>query len=165
MEFLDAMESQFPEMAEKKIIGKSFEGRPIKALRVGRGQAGNVAHNVFIEAGGPMLPPFKHPRFAAPVLMHAPITKGIHAREWISPAVAAYIIRELLEHSETRPQYTNELNIHFIPIVNPDGYEYSRREVFCVTSECFYGRCCAMKGPMLISTGTFLEKIKGDFAK
>ena len=33
-----------------------------------------------------------------------PIT-GIHAREWIAPAVATYFVRELLENSEQNAKY------------------------------------------------------------
>lgn len=49
-------------------LGKSFEGNPIKGLKISK-QKGNTG--VFIEA-------------------------GIHAREWISPAAATYIINELI---------------------------------------------------------------------
>ncbi|KAI8850012.1 hypothetical protein BC829DRAFT_170918 [Chytridium lagenaria] len=46
---------------------------------------------------------------------------GIHAREWISPAVVTYIAHHLTT-SPFRFLYT----FHIIPILNVDGYNYSR---------------------------------------
>ena len=52
------------------------------------------------------------------------IEAGIHAREWISPAMATYIIDSLLNNDVDK--FTNKLNFHIIVSANPDGYEYSR---------------------------------------
>ncbi len=54
------------------------------------------------------------------------LKQGIHAREWIAPAMATYIMRELVEKNATR--YLDNINIHIIPCANPDGYEYSFHE-------------------------------------
>merc|ERR1712066_924426 len=54
-------------------IGKSYEGRDMKVLAVTK--AGPGAPNIFLES-------------------------GIHAREWISPAVATYLVRQLVEEYE-----------------------------------------------------------------
>jgi len=53
------------------------------------------------------------------------IFKGTHAREWISPATVSYIVRQLVEN---RANYTfaNNVDFYILPVVNPDGYEYSR---------------------------------------
>lgn len=56
------------------------------------------------------------------------IFSGIHAREWISPAVVTYIIRELIENHDSHPEYLQQLNFHIMPVTNPDGYEYTRAE-------------------------------------
>ncbi|XP_031371023.1 carboxypeptidase B-like isoform X1 [Apis dorsata] len=48
------------------------------------------------------------------------IDGGIHAREWISPASVTYIINHLVENSETL-----EADYYILPVVNPDGYEYT----------------------------------------
>ena len=52
------------------------------------------------------------------------IEAGIHAREWIAPAMATYIIDSLLNNDVDG--FTEKLNIHILPSANPDGYEYSR---------------------------------------
>ncbi len=49
---------------------------------------------------------------------------GIHAREWISPAMATYLMNELIVKNAT--QYLDNLNIHILPSANPDGYMHSR---------------------------------------
>ena len=50
---------------------------------------------------------------------------GIHAREWIAPAVSTFIVRELVEDYSEHPDYLDKINWYFIPSANPDGYAYS----------------------------------------
>ena len=54
------------------------------------------------------------------------IEAGIHAREWIASATATFMINELVNNYEQNKDIVDNLNIHFIPMANPDGYEYSR---------------------------------------
>jgi len=79
-------------------IGKSYEGRDMNVLAIEK--AGPGAPNVFLEA-------------------------GIHAREWIAPAVATFIVRALVEDNADHPDYLDKINWYFIPSANPDGYMYS----------------------------------------
>ncbi|KAK7076739.1 hypothetical protein SK128_005364 [Halocaridina rubra] len=46
---------------------------------------------------------------------------GLHAREWISPAVAFGLIDNILNNEEM----TSNFDFFIAPMVNPDGYEYS----------------------------------------
>ncbi|XP_014676398.1 PREDICTED: carboxypeptidase B-like, partial [Priapulus caudatus] len=56
------------------------------------------------------------------------IDSGIHAREWISPATNQYFIHQLLtkyaEDSQVQ-NFVDQIEWHILPVVNPDGYEYS----------------------------------------
>ncbi|CAB3407890.1 unnamed protein product [Caenorhabditis bovis] len=57
------------------------------------------------------------------------IDGGIHAREWISPATAMYMAHELLlgyENDPTIQKLLDHIDFYFLPVLNPDGYEYSR---------------------------------------
>ncbi len=46
--------------------------------------------------------------------------KGIHAREWISPAVATYIIHQLVEVPSNERLLQN-VDWYIMPVMNPDG--------------------------------------------
>ena len=46
---------------------------------------------------------------------------GIHAREWISPATATYIISELVENVDLNRDILEFYDIYVLPIMNPDG--------------------------------------------
>ncbi|CAB4056327.1 Carboxypeptidase B,Carboxypeptidase O,Mast cell carboxypeptidase A,Carboxypeptidase A2,Carboxypeptidase A1,Carboxypeptidase B2,Carboxypeptidase A5 [Lepeophtheirus salmonis] len=54
------------------------------------------------------------------------IDGGVHAREWISPAVALYIIYLLVERHEDNSKLINDFEWLIVPMVNPDGYAHSR---------------------------------------
>ncbi|XP_025076451.1 carboxypeptidase B-like isoform X2 [Pomacea canaliculata] len=57
------------------------------------------------------------------------IDAGIHAREWIAPALALNIINKLAFNPDNDPDVLDLLKKFdwiIAPVVNPDGYEYSR---------------------------------------
>ena len=53
------------------------------------------------------------------------ILSGIHASEWISPAVVTYMMRELTENITGQQELVDELDWYIVPSVNPDGYVYT----------------------------------------
>ena len=56
------------------------------------------------------------------------IDSGIHAREWISPAVGTWMLNELLENELDHPDLLTKLDWYFLPSHNPDGYHKTREE-------------------------------------
>ncbi|GJQ71041.1 hypothetical protein Trydic_g951 [Trypoxylus dichotomus] len=54
------------------------------------------------------------------------IDGGIHAREWISPAVVLYFIQQLVENRKNQ-HMIEHVNWYIIPLLNPDGYEYTHQ--------------------------------------
>ncbi|KXJ78698.1 zinc carboxypeptidase-like isoform X1 [Aedes albopictus] len=79
-------------------LGDSYEGRPIKGVKLSR-QSGNKA--IFVEG-------------------------GIHAREWISPATATFILNQLITSTDPRIiELSTNYDWFFFPTVNPDGYKFS----------------------------------------
>ncbi|KAK6024020.1 zinc carboxypeptidase, partial [Ostertagia ostertagi] len=61
------------------------------------------------------------------------IDGGIHAREWIAPATAMYIVRELVNGYDSDPsiqKILDHMDFYILPVMNPDGYEYSRMKAF-----------------------------------
>ncbi|CAB4255651.1 similar to Saccharomyces cerevisiae YHR132C ECM14 Putative metalloprotease with similarity to the zinc carboxypeptidase family, required for normal cell wall assembly [Maudiozyma barnettii] len=56
------------------------------------------------------------------------ITGGLHAREWISISTACYTMYELLLNygkDKKATKYLDSLDFIFVPVFNPDGYDYS----------------------------------------
>ncbi|XP_073821472.1 zinc carboxypeptidase-like [Musca autumnalis] len=80
------------------IIGKSYEGRPIKAVRIST-KPGNKA--IFVES-------------------------NIHAIEWISSATTTCFIDNLLK-AETKEmkKLLRDYDWIYVPVLNPDGLEYT----------------------------------------
>jgi len=97
-QFLDALAAA-NDWASVINIGQSYEGRDMNVLALTK--AGKGAPIIWLEA-------------------------GIHAREWIAPAVATYITRELVENYAAHPDYIDKVNWYIMPSANPDGYQYSR---------------------------------------
>ncbi|CAH0392907.1 unnamed protein product [Bemisia tabaci] len=82
------------------ILGRSFEKRDIKLLEIV-----NDLNAPYIWIDG-----------------------GMHAREWLSPTTALWIANLLLREKEKLPEAMKKLNYYILPVMNPDGYEYSRNE-------------------------------------
>lgn len=58
------------------------------------------------------------------------IDANIHAREWISSATATWLLNELL--TSTDPEVVDiatNIDWYFIPMVNPDGFVYTKTTV------------------------------------
>ena len=49
------------------------------------------------------------------------IDAGIHAREWIGPATATFMLKELLKAPLEDRSLLNEIDWYFVPVLNPDG--------------------------------------------
>ena len=92
-----------PEVAQLHEIGRSVEGRPLWALRLGerRGSSRKIAF------------------FGC----H-------HAREWVSVEVPYLLAEDLLANSSSDPvqQWLQEGEIWVAPMVNPDGHEFTRTD-------------------------------------
>lgn len=54
---------------------------------------------------------------------------GIHAREWCAPATGVYMMHQLVENYTANAHVLKDIDFYIIPVVNPDGYEYSRSKV------------------------------------
>ena len=54
------------------------------------------------------------------------IDGGIHAREWIGPAVVTWMLKELVENDNAHPELTENLDWYILPVHNPDGYAYTQ---------------------------------------
>lgn len=85
----------------KEVIGQSYEGRDLTLVKISSGGSGKPI--IFAEG-------------------------GIHAREWVAPALAAYLINQLVENPDNQ-QYLDKVDWVILPVTNPDGYEYTFTDV------------------------------------
>ncbi|XP_001949019.4 carboxypeptidase B [Acyrthosiphon pisum] len=101
LDYLMYLSENYPHLVELLPIGKTVEGRPLKVVKISSGQTREnvVKPAIWIDA-------------------------GIHAREWISPAVALFILRQLVENKSYRT-LISEIDWYILPMINADGYEYS----------------------------------------
>jgi hypothetical protein len=100
---LDGFVKEHPELAQKVSLGQSAEGRELWAVRVGKGAQG--------EKPGVL------------------VIGGHHAREWAGNGAVTTAIETLLDGYGKDPEMTEKVDnmeMWFIPLANPDGYEYSR---------------------------------------
>lgn len=99
--YLDSLASSNKNV-EVRVMGKSYEGRDIKVIKLTNGDGVKKKNSIFIDA-------------------------GIHSREWVAPATALYIIQQLTDEKSTA-QILNDVDVVIVPVVNPDGYQYSHRK-------------------------------------
>lgn len=103
---LDTLQNNYPNIAKVVDIGNSWESRDILALKISDDVNTDDSSEPDILFMG-----------------------NHHAREWISVEVPYYIGKYLLEHYSTDSeikQLVDDNEIWVIPMVNPDGHEYSR---------------------------------------
>lgn len=104
--WLDMVHQTYPDLVTIEEIGKTHEGRPYNVIHLSR-------------AGSDV--PHSDRRTIV-------VTGGVHAREWISVSTVLYCLYELLNQYEANPDRWDEwskLDFLFIPVQNPDGYDYT----------------------------------------
>ncbi len=93
-------------IAEKIIIGQSYEGRDIFGVKISVDNGIDNKPSIIINGCQ-------------------------HAREWISPMATTYLIEQFLQDYYVNADinlFLEFVDIHIIPIVNPDGYVYTWEE-------------------------------------
>lgn len=94
-QFIDGLAETYPDKVEVFTIGESFEGRPLKVLKILSSDDNPV---VFIES-------------------------NIHAREWITSATTLWMINEFLETIDAQIRETvDSITWYILPVMNPDGF-------------------------------------------
>ncbi|MFD8366484.1 M14 family metallopeptidase [Streptomyces hygroscopicus] len=100
---INAAVATYPSILSKRVIGKSYEGRDIVALK--------ISDNVATDENEP----------------EVLFTAHQHAREHLTVEMALYLVRQFTEGYGSDPRITSAVNgreIWIIPDVNPDGGEY-----------------------------------------
>ncbi|CAH2088362.1 unnamed protein product [Euphydryas editha] len=98
-EYIDRIAEQYPETVTLVENLRSFEGRPLKYLKISRDNFQSNKPVIFIDG-------------------------GMHAREWISPPTVTYAIHKLVENL-TEPDLLERYDWILFPVANPDGYSFT----------------------------------------
>jgi len=99
--WMDSLVAQYPNLISKQEIGKSYENRPMYALKFSTG--GNKRPAIWIDT-------------------------GIHSREWVSQATGVWTANKIATDYGTDASLTSLLNtmdIYMLLLTNPDGYAYT----------------------------------------
>ncbi len=116
---LFALAEQYPQIVQVVSLGKSHEGREIWAVK--------LSDDVLTED---------------PTEPETLFIGGQHAREWIGVEVPFLIAQYLAQNyatDERVKRLIDNLEIWIVPMVNPDGHEYTRADP-CPTAPQFYCR-------------------------
>lgn len=104
-EYLDCLGLKYPNLVTVKNVGRTFEGRPLKSIRISSNrQSSNRKSCIFIDA-------------------------GTHAREWITISTALFCIHKLVEQFQYNKKLLDIFDWVILPVVNADGYEYTHEKV------------------------------------
>ncbi|XP_060098304.1 mast cell carboxypeptidase A-like [Heteronotia binoei] len=93
-----------PKMVSQIQIGKTYEGRPMYLLKVGKETGRKKA--IFMEC-------------------------GIHAREWISPAFCQWFVKQATStygKDKDMTKLLDSMNFYVLPVLNVDGYVWTWTE-------------------------------------
>jgi hypothetical protein len=103
---LRSLAEQYPTLAKLESIGKTVQGKDILVVK--------VTKNARVTPDG-----------ARPGTLYL---GAQHAREWITPEMTRRLLREILTGYGHNPQITSIVDtteLWFLPVANPDGYDYS----------------------------------------
>ncbi|KAH8379797.1 hypothetical protein KR009_007305 [Drosophila setifemur] len=100
-QYIEDLAKEHPRRVFVKTVGKSYEGRWLKTVTITNGDARRNKNVILVDG-------------------------GFHAREWISPAAAVYLIGELVDNLEENADLLKDYDWVILPVVNPDGYEYTQ---------------------------------------
>jgi murein tripeptide amidase MpaA len=101
----NTLHSTYPSLTSIVNLGNSIEGRPITALRISNSNSNNPNKGDVV------------------------YTALTHAREWITVETLLYITDKMLQEYSSNASLKadmNKLQIWIIPVINPDGYNYTQ---------------------------------------
>jgi murein tripeptide amidase MpaA len=101
---LASAQAAVPAISQVETIGRSYENRELRLIKIGIGYASNTKPIVFIDS-------------------------LIHAREWITGVSVSYYLQYLvdgyLNNNAAVVALLTKYDFYILPVVNPDGYEFT----------------------------------------
>ncbi|XP_049878168.1 zinc carboxypeptidase-like [Pectinophora gossypiella] len=134
--WLDQLNTSYPNIVQTVTWGRSNENRELKGIIINY-----------------------HPQRAGQ--LKAVIEGAVHAREWITPATATWIIKEFLTSNDREVRALAEgFEWHILPVANPDGYSYTftNNRMWRKNRNTSYNRTCATNVDDDMSNGVDLNR-------
>ncbi|XP_049313846.1 carboxypeptidase B [Bactrocera dorsalis] len=100
LNYMSALAARHPHNCRYESLGRSSEGRHIAALSISLNSRVRDRRVAYIQS-------------------------ATHGREWITPLTVLYLANELLNNLRAFQRVLQDVEIYLVPLVNPDGYEYS----------------------------------------
>lgn len=97
---MSALAGRYPQYCRYESLGRSNEGRHLAALSISLNPRVRARRVAYIQA-------------------------GTHGREWITPLSVLYFANEMLANIRAFQRVLIDVELYLVPLVNPDGYEYS----------------------------------------
>ncbi|EDV97036.1 carboxypeptidase B [Drosophila grimshawi] len=101
LDYLDQLANDYSQRVVLHTVGKTYENRTLKTITITNGDG----------------------RTGKPVIF---VVAGAHAREWLTPVAALYAVEQLVVGLEEHRHLLRDYDWIVMPLVNPDGYTYSR---------------------------------------
>lgn len=142
--YLDSLQAKYPHLVQVKIIGYTFEKRVLKSIHISfkaesdlnetKSEIKKVKSSSSLNSTKSVRPISSFSSLIKPknestlnrtkhVIL---IDAGMHAREWCTISSALYCASQLTENFDAHKDLLNAFDFVIVPIVNADGYEYSR---------------------------------------
>ncbi|XP_001353234.2 carboxypeptidase B [Drosophila pseudoobscura] len=133
-QYMDYLTNRYPHFVRTYTLGLTHERREVRALEINWMNSANVELSPQLRQHSP--PPvemLQNSKTPYPVVVKGDqcrntifIEAGTHAREWIGVTTALNCIYQLTERHTRNIEVLRKLRFIVVPLVNPDGYEYSR---------------------------------------
>ncbi|BFF97752.1 carboxypeptidase B-like [Drosophila madeirensis] len=101
LDYLDGLAHTYPSRVTLEDWGRTHENRTLRSITITNGYGRRDKKVIFIDA-------------------------AFHAREWLTPAAALYAIDQLVVGFELNKELLQDYDWIVLPLVNPDGYTFSR---------------------------------------
>ncbi|KAI6207693.1 Peptidase-M14 domain-containing protein [Aphelenchoides besseyi] len=119
-EYYFRIREEHPKLVSIVEIGQTYENRSIYLLKLGKKPKIRAAQESLSSKSVDNMA-------QKPAIW---IDAGIHAREWISPAVALTFVDKLLTYYGADQQiqaFLDHIDWYILPVMNPDGYAFSHK--------------------------------------
>ncbi|XP_034481824.1 carboxypeptidase B-like [Drosophila innubila] len=101
LEYLGDLTKAYSQRLKLSDVGTTYENRTLKTITISNGDGRKGKKAIFLVAAE-------------------------HAREWLTPVAALYAVEQLVVNFEENAHLLKDYDWIIMPMVNPDGYMYSR---------------------------------------